>query len=72
MEGILTELASAQLSLEGESVRFPEQAQADGFESNSSMLRTLSCHGWRKMARHLLLFLGSWTLYFSDPELPAV
>lgn len=72
MEGILTELASAQLSLEGESVRFPEQVQADELRGQLEYAPNLVMP-WdgERWPATFYYSSGARTLYFSDPEITA-
>ena len=72
IERVLTELASAQLSIEGESVRFPEQVEADKLrgqlECAPNLVLPWDGKRWPATAYYSS---GVRTLYFSDPEIAA-
>lgn len=72
IERILTELASAQLSIEGESVRFPEQVEADKFRGQLEYAPNLVMP-WdgERWPATFYYSSGNRTLYFSDPEITA-
>lgn len=72
MEEILTGLATAQLSIEGELVRFPEQVRADELRGQLEYAPNLVTP-WDR-ARWPASFYyssGARTLHFSDPEIYA-
>ncbi len=72
VKGILTELASAQLSIEGESVRFPEQVEADKLRGQLEYAPNLVMP-WDGERWPAIVYYSSGvrTLYFSDPEITA-
>jgi hypothetical protein len=72
IERILTELASAQLSIEGESVRLPEQVEAGKLRGQLEYAPSLVIP-WdgEKWPATFYYSSGNRTLSFSDPEITA-
>lgn len=72
IERILTELASAQLSIEGESVRFPEKVESDKLRGQLEYAPNLVLP-WdgERWPATVYYSSGVRTLYFSDPDIAA-